>query len=242
MPHPDHPRREGDRVYVGIDARKRDCHATVMNAEGEFVSTARFPSSLGALTAWAKRLPQGAKLALEASTVAKRIYWHLQGLGPDVKRAHPLEVRRRAGTKKKTDAIDGYELADLLRMNRLPEAHVPSPELNERRQLLRFRVDLGKKANTVKCQIHALLVHNGFTSNLTDIFEVAGREQMAKATSKLSFTQRFLIEGFLSQLEVLGHQIEEVEGQLAELAAKDPAVQKLMTLPGVDFYSAQVIL
>ena len=229
-------------MYVGIDAHKRDCHATVLNDQGEVVSTARFPSNLGALSAWAKTLPPGCVLALEASTVAKRIYGHLQGLGLDVRMAHPLEVRRRAGIKKKTDALDSYELADLLRMNRLPVAHVPSPELNERRQLLRFRVDLGKKANTVKCQVHALLVHNGITSNLTDIFGVTGRRQMAQATSQLSPTQRYLIEGLLAQLEVLGHQMEEVEGQLAELGARDPAVQKLMTLPGVDFYSAQVIL
>ncbi|MGC2204358.1 MAG: IS110 family transposase, partial [Thermoplasmata archaeon] len=221
---------------------KRDCHATVMNDQGEVVSTARFPSNLGALTTWAHRLPKGAVLALEASTVAKRIYWHLQSLGLDVKMAHPLEVRRRAGTKKKTDAIDSYELADLLRMKRLPEAYVPPPELNERRQLLRFRVDLGRKVNTVKCQIHALLVHNGITSELTDVFGVTGREQMAQTTSKLSLTQRYLIEGLLAQLDVLGRQMDEVESQLAELGMKDPAVQRLMTLPGVDFYSAQVIL
>ena len=191
-------------MYVGIDAHKRDCHATVMNDQGEVVSTARFPSNLGALTAWAHRLPNGAVLALEASTVAKRSYWHLQSLGLDLKMAHPLEVRWRAGTKKKTDAIDSYELADLLRMKRLPEAYVPPPELNERRQLLRFRVNLGKKVNTVKCQIHALLVHNGITSELTDIFGVTGREQMARTTSKLSLTQRYLIEGLLAQLDVLG--------------------------------------
>ncbi|EQD50057.1 transposase IS116/IS110/IS902 family protein, partial [mine drainage metagenome] len=202
-----------------------------MNDQGEVVSTARFPTNLGALAAWARQLPKGSVLALEASTVAKRIYWHLQGMGLDVRMAHPLEVRRRAGTKKKTDAIDSYELADLLRMNRLPEAYVPPPELNERRQILRFRVDLGKKVNTVKCQIHALLVHNGITSELTDVFGVAGREQMAKATSKLSVTQRYLIEGLLAQLDVLGRQIEEVDGQLAELGTKDPAVHKLMTLP-----------
>ena len=71
-------------------------------------------------------------------------------MGLDVKMAHPLEVRRRVGTKKKPDALDSYELADLLRMHRLPEAHVPSPELTERRQLLRFRIDLGKKSPFIK--------------------------------------------------------------------------------------------
>jgi transposase len=179
-------------------------------------------------------------LALEASTVAKRLYWHLKGLGLDVRMAHPLEVRRRAGTKKKTDAIDSFVLADLLRMNRLPEAYVPSPELNERRQLLRYRIDLGKKARLVKNQIHALLVHNGISFELTDVFGVSGRGRMA--AMKLPKSQHYLLDGLLAQLDLLGHQVEEIEGELAELGSKDPAVQKLMTLPGVDFYSAQVIL
>ncbi len=229
-------------MYVGIDAHKRECHATVMNDQGEVVSTSRFPTNLGALTAWAKRLPSGSVLALEASTVAKRIYWHLQGLGLSVKMAHPYEVRRRAGTKKKTDAIDSYELADLLRMNRLPEAHVPPPELNERRQLLRFRIDLGKKSRLVKNQVHALLVHNGVSSEMTDLFGVEGRADLEQALPRLPVTQRYLLQGLLSQIDLLGRQMEEVEGQLATLGLKDPAVQKLMTLPGVDFYSAQVIL
>jgi len=227
-------------VYVGIDAHKRDCHATVLNERGETLSTSRFPSTLGALTRWAQGLPSGSMLALEASTVAKRIYWHLKGLGLDVRMAHPLEVRRRAGTKKKTDAIDSFVLADLLRMNRLPEAYVPSPELNERRQLLRYRIDLGKKARLVKNQIHALLVRNGISFELTDVFGVSGRGRMA--AMKLPRSQHYLLNGLLAQLDLLGHQVEKIEGELAELGSKDPAVQKLMTLPGVDFYSAQVIL
>jgi transposase len=227
-------------VYVGIDAHKRDCHATVLNDQGEVVSTARFPSNLGALSAWAKALPPGCVLALEASTVAKRIYWRLQEMGLDVRMAHPLEVRRKAGTKRKTDAIDSFELADLLRMNRLPEAYVPSPELNERRQLIRYRIDLGKKSRLVKNQIHALLVHNGFSADVTDAFGVEGRRQIAAA--KFPSSQRYLLDGLLTQLDLLGRQMEEIEGQLAQLGTHEPAVQRLMTLPGVDFYSAQVIL
>lgn len=103
-------------------------------------------------------------------------------------------------------------------------------------------MDLGKKAHTVKCQVHALLVHNGITSNQTDTFGREGRCRMEKAIAKLPRTQRYLLEGLLTQIDLLGRQMEEIDGRLAELGQKDPAVQKLMTLPGVDFYSAQVIL
>ncbi len=31
MPHPDHLHEGGDWAYVGVDAYRRHCHATVMN-------------------------------------------------------------------------------------------------------------------------------------------------------------------------------------------------------------------
>ena len=46
-------------MYAGIDAHKRDRHATVLNCVGETVSTARFPTNPKALTQWSERLPSG---------------------------------------------------------------------------------------------------------------------------------------------------------------------------------------
>ena len=44
-------------MCVGIDAHKRECNATVPNEGGENLSTARFPTIPGTLTAGAKPLP-----------------------------------------------------------------------------------------------------------------------------------------------------------------------------------------
>ena len=129
-------------------------------------------------------------LALEASIVAQRLYWHLKGRGPYVRRAHPLEVRRMAVSKKKSDAIDSFELADLLWMNRLPEAHIPPPELNERRQLRRYRIDLRKMMRRIKWQILALLDQFGVTTELTDFFGISGRLEMRRVTARLPTSQR----------------------------------------------------
>ena len=56
-------------------------------------------------------------------------------MGLEVRKAHPLRVRRRAGNQKNTDALDSFELPDRWRMKRLPEAFVPSPEANDHRQV-----------------------------------------------------------------------------------------------------------
>ena len=118
--------------------------------------------------------------------------------------ARPLGVRRIAGSKRKTDTIASFELAGQLRMKRLPEAYVPPPELNERRQPLRYLVDLGKKMRTIKCQILALLDHNGVTTEHSDCFGGRGRIEMHRAIVRLPNGQRYLPVGLLAQLDLLG--------------------------------------
>ena len=229
------------RTYVGIDAHKRMCHATVMSADGTIVNEHRFPTNVKYLEAFTRDLPRDAAFAIEAGTGTKQLFWALKEMGREVHMAHPLEVRRMMGTKKKTDRTDSAFLANLLRMNSLPESYVPDPEDDEDRQFLRHRIDLGKKTTVVKNQIHALLTSAGVpTGGFTDLFGKGGREMLRMV--KLSRQQRYLLDNYLQQLDLLTSQIEDVERGLARIAQENPAARTLMHLKGIDFYSALVIL
>jgi transposase len=58
-------------------------------------------------------------------------YWAvetLQQLGAQVHLAHPLGIKGFTNRRVKNDERDAVDLADLLRMGRLPEAHIaPEP-------------------------------------------------------------------------------------------------------------------
>lgn len=228
-------------TYVGIDAHKKMCHATVLSQDGTVVSEHRFPTNLKYLEAFARSLPRESVFAIEAGTATKRLFWHLKDMGRDVKMAHPAEVRRMMGTKKKTDREDSLFLAELLRMDRLPESYVPEPEENEKRQLLRYRKDLAKKFVVVKNQVHALLTAAGVSTGChSDLFGKGGRD--ALHTLRLGRQDRYLLDSYLKQLDLLVSQAKEVESVLARMAQEDPAAKKLMHIKGIDFYSALVIL
>ena len=205
------------------------------------MSEKQFSTNVKVLEAWVRTHPKDYIYAMEAGTPTKQLYWALKEMGREVHMAHPTEVRRMMGTKKKTDRADSAFLADLLRMRRLPKAYVPSPEANEERQLLRYRMDLGKKAIIVKNQIHALLSSAGIpTCEYTDIFGNRGLEMLRRL--KLQGHQKYILDGHLRQFELLTNQIDEVMGALAKLAEKNPAARILMQMKGIDFYSALVIL
>jgi transposase len=60
----------------------------------------------------------------------------LQTAGATVHLAHPLGVKGFAYRRVKNDVRDAADLADLLRIGRLPEAYIASPQERELRELV----------------------------------------------------------------------------------------------------------
>jgi transposase len=61
-----------------------------------------------------------------------------------------LKLKAVAAAKVKTDPVDALTLAQLLRADLIPEAHMISPELRPYRDLLRTRVRLVQRRTSAK--------------------------------------------------------------------------------------------
>jgi transposase len=91
------------------------------------------------LDSWIKTLPQPRTMAMEATIFTGWIYDHLLTHAQQVKVAHPLMLRAIAAAKKKNDRIDAGKIADCLRCDFLPECHMASTQIRDRRRTLRYR-------------------------------------------------------------------------------------------------------
>jgi hypothetical protein len=78
-------------------------------------------------------------VAMEATMFTGWIYDHLLPHAAAVKVAHPLMLRAIAAAKKKNHRIDTSKICDCLRCDFLPECHMVSAEVRERRRTLRYR-------------------------------------------------------------------------------------------------------
>jgi transposase len=110
-------------------------------------------------------------------------YWAvdvLHAAGAEVHLAHPLGVKGFAYRRVKNDVRDAADLADLLRMGRLPEAWIAPPAVRELRELVRHRHKLVRLASSVKTQVHAVLAKNGIAVTVSDLFGVAGSKMLAQ--------------------------------------------------------------
>ena len=227
-------------MYIGIDLHKEYCYITALNQNGEIVRSEKIQNTredLESLTHW---IPPGSAIVLEACSTWYHIYDHLTGQGMNVKLAHPLKPRAIAEARIKTDKVDSEILARLLRADFIPEAYVPPQQIREQRDILRYKKSLVTMRTRIKNKIHALLGKNGVTHPFTDLFGKKGRAFLATLT--LLSSQRVALDSLLRQLDFYNGEIESLHGHIAHMAQDNDQVKTLMTIPGIDYYSAMIIL
>ena len=107
-------------------------------------------------------------------------YWVvdlLQELGATVHLANPKALNW-GDRRVKNDVIDATDLADMLRLGRLPEAWIAPPAIRELRELVRYRAKLVQLRSGLKAQVHAVMAKEGVLPGVVDMFGPAGNRQL----------------------------------------------------------------
>jgi transposase len=149
------------RQVVGMDLHRRRSVLVRMTEDGRRLGTARITNSPAGLRREIARAGKSPKVVLEATY---GWYWAadtLAAAGAEVHLAHPLGVKAFSYRRVKNDERDAADLADLLRMGRLPEAWIAPPRVRELRELTRYRIKLVHLRTSCKDQVHAVLAKLG---------------------------------------------------------------------------------
>jgi transposase len=125
--------------YIGLNVHKKTISYCVKDASGRIQQEGKVSSTRRELDCWMKTLPQPWTVAIEATIFNGWIYDQLLPHAEKVKVAHPLMLRAITAAKKKNDQIDASKIADCLRCDFLPERHMVSTEIRDRRRALRYR-------------------------------------------------------------------------------------------------------
>jgi transposase len=104
-------------------------------------------------------------------------------------------------------------------------------------------MDLGTKATVIKNQIHALVTRNLLDSEMggiSDWFGVGGLRKLVRLP--LSAAERGHLARHLEELRLLADHEDRLQAELAKAATEREDVRLLMTIPGVDYYTAVAIV
>jgi transposase len=220
-------------MYVGLDVHKEYCLA------GRKVREERFCSTGLGLRNFVNSLTPEDKVVIEACGMWTHIYDALVEREIEVKLAHPLKTKAIASARIKTDRIDANILAHLLRANLIPEAWIPPAEIRELRTITRYRASLVKLQTEVKNQVHALLMRNGIEYNeFSDLFGKAGQKFLMNLDCKLKQVDSAILRSCMGTLAYLGPEVTRVSDHIASVVKGNEDVKLLMTIPGIDVYSA----
>ncbi|MFZ0159426.1 MAG: transposase, partial [Kineosporiaceae bacterium] len=110
----------------------------------------------------------------------------------------------------KNDFRDCVDLADLLRMGRLPEAWIAPPATRELRELVRHRAKLVSMRSRCKAQIHAVLAKCGVAVPMSDLFGVAGTDLLDRLELPAAYAAR--IASLRRIMDLLDFEIDVFAG------------------------------
>jgi transposase len=230
--------------YVGIDVHKKMCQAAILDDDGELFEETGFTNTPEGIERFAKRLKdlEGQVHAVLESTGNLWIQIHdrLEEHGVPVALSSPTNSRLISESRLKTDRTDARALARLHRAGVLSTCYVPGALERNRRGLLRHRLRLVKNSTAVRNRIHSLLDKHGVRVPYKTKFSKKAVRWM-KGLS-LGFIDDAILRSDFALLEALDEQVASVEEKLAALAVDDPKVRLLMTMTGVDYFSAMMIL
>jgi transposase len=220
------------RQYVGIDLHRRRSVIVRMTPEGERLGAAvRIDNDPFELAQQVASWGETPEVVLEATY---GWYWAADVLaeaGANVHLAHPLGVKGFAYRRVKNDELDARDLADLLRMGRLPEAWIAPPEIRGLREEVRHRCKLVALRSGLKAQVHAVLAKQGVRVPMSDLFDVGGQTLLDELRLDPPFQARVrslrrLIDAFTFEIDILAKRVG------AGLKSH-PGFQAIQAVPGV---------
>lgn len=224
--------------YIGIDLHKKFSQVTVLGENGEIKERIKVDNRERELNRHFNNFDEPSKAVIEATFSWGWLADYLQSRKIEVVLAHPQKVKAIASSQIKTDKVDSFILAKLLRADMIPQAYFCPRPLREVKELLRSRASLVGIKTQVKNKIHSLLHKYNIRRDeeFFDLFGKKGKEFLK--TLKLGEYTTAILKRYLKTLEFLDNEILKINVDLKDAFEKDETAKFLKKLPGIGYYTA----
>lgn len=229
--------------YIAFDAHKHYTLASVERPDGSTVREERIPHERGVLRQFLQRCERGSPVAVEALGNWYWIVEEIEDAGFVPKLVHARKAKLMLGMVNKTDQLDVRGLNRLQRTGTLPTVWIPPGEWRDLRDLPRTRMVLVRQRTQLKNRIHATLAKYALNvSGVSDLFGRRGRALLRERLAALPPQTSYATTQLLDQVEALDRQVHLFEHRMGSLFEATPEIELVMTLPGVGFILAAVIV
>jgi transposase len=218
-------------VYVGLDLSRKRLDWEALLEDGEIVAQGADPPDADGLRHLAERFSLPVVAVIESMGGARFVHDQLELHAWDVRVADAVKVKGLAPLACKTDKIDAHVLAELARLDLIPEIWLPDPTVRGERELVRFRLHLVRHRTSLKNRIHAILTQHGLPRPAEHLFTQKWRPWIDSAAVPEPW--RTTMRASLELVDDLDRQIDALERELHARHLEHPYVRLLTTCPGI---------
>jgi transposase len=228
-------------VTVGLDVHASSVRLAAIRAD-ELLEERTLPYDVEALERSLRRWPN-VRCCYEAGPTGFGLYRHLSERGIACAVVAPGLVPQRPGDRVKTDRRDARKLARLYAGGLLVSIHVPSPELEAARDLVRAREDARLDRMRDRHRLSKFCLRHG--RRLPAMSWGVGRRKWLAEQRFEFLAQQQTFDAYVHTVDLVDRRIEMLERSIRETAERGPwreLVARLRCLRGVDTLTALAIV
>ncbi len=202
--------------YTGIDLHKFTSYLTTVDSVGKIIKRADLKNVDHNFIQYFDSIPGQHKTTVESTMTWYWLNDLLSSINIPLTLAHAKYVKAIAYAKVKTDKVDSHTLAQLLRMDYIPEAYKISKDKRVLRDALRARLKIVQRHTSVTNSMHLLLAKYNYDS-----------------PSQLTGIADYQYEQLAEVEQLLNEQILDLEKQLYPSLIPNEDIQRLLWIPGI---------
>lgn len=233
-------------MYAALDLGQKNIQAVLKNKDGKIIKENKIQRNTTRILEFLENNKKDGNIdiVMESGYNYQYLYDLLQDEGYNVKVAHPLMVKAIAYAKVKTDKVDARTLADLLRMDMIPECYIPNKEIRNLRDLVRRRYYFVSIRTMFKNKVHVEMSKRWLDvySNVTTTNIKIKNDPFSKnGKCNLRSLRIPALDDCLDTIDFLDRKIKELDLEIKKLAVEDRYSKHLLTIPGISYYAALLI-
>jgi transposase len=229
------------KVYAGIDLHSSNNYIGIIDQQDQKRFGKRLSNDLDSILMALNPFKKEMEGVVVESTY--NWYWLVDGLqanGYDVRLANPSAVKQYEGLKHTDDKSDAYWLAQMLRLNILPEGYIYPREERDVRDLLRRRLLFVRQRTALILSFQSMVARN-----LGGKISTQAIKQLAQESATDLFTAPslgFAAEKTIAGIRFLGATVKEIEKHILSRVKLRKEFELLQTIPGIGKILALTIM
>lgn len=229
------------KLYGGIDLHSNNSVIVLINGESKEIARKRLPNDLNSILTFLKPYQTDITGLVVESTY--NWYWLVDGLmemNYKVHLANTASIQQYTGLKYTDDNSDARWLAELLKLNILPEGYIYPKEQRAARDLMRKRMQLVQQRTTNLLSIQGL-----YARHLNRTITGSQIKQLTSEQVEQDFISEHVglaVKSNLMVIHCLQDQIDALEKTLRKALRLTPEYKQLTNIDGIGLILALTIM